>query len=197
MRALVRAFSVVISLTTRVGAAAADDIPPIAHNPNSIDVFATAFVGDGLRFNNPYRLATVLGHTAESLSRTATYTDVGVAIAFGDPTRAASGIALRASMALEGAPQSVLTPSYLLVRRFKDWGAAYGRAGIAITLSPDTTWGFEGAAGGIWFVRAGIGLVAEVVGDVFYGAPTREASEPTYPVLSGQGGLWLSWEALP
>jgi hypothetical protein len=186
----------VLSLTTRAGAAQAEDLPPIAQNSEPIDLSATAFVGDGLRFNNPYRLATVLGHTAQSLSRTAPYTDLGAAIAFGDPTRTANGISIRVSMALEGVPQAVLTPSYLLLRRFSDW-AAYARAGADVVLTPDTTWGFNGAVGAIWFVRSGIGLVAEVVGDLFFGAATREVSQPTYPVLSGQGGLWLSWESLP
>jgi hypothetical protein len=32
---------------------------------------------------------------------------------------------------------------------------------------------------------------------VFYGAGTRDAATPTYPVLSAQGGLFLSWEAMP
>jgi len=49
----------------------------------------------------------------------------------------------------------------------------------------------------VWFVRAGVGLAAELVGDVFYGAGTREVATPAYPVLSAQGGLWLSWEAMP
>jgi hypothetical protein len=46
-------------------------------------------------------------------------------------------------------------------------------------------------------VRAGLGLAAELVGDVFYGAGTREVATPAYPVLSAQAGLWLSWEVLP
>jgi hypothetical protein len=186
----------IVAFAVPAGAAAAEDASPIARKPGSVDIFATAFIGDGLRFNNPYRLAKVLGQNARSLSRTATYTDVGAAFALGDPTSGASGMALRVSAALEGVPQAALTPSYLLFRRFSYW-AAYARAGAAIILSPDTTWGFEGAAGGIWFARAGIGIVAELVGDVFFGAATREAGSPTYPVLSGQGGLWLSWEALP
>ena len=172
-------------------------LPRPARRPGrSIDVLATAFVGDGLRFNNPYRLAAVLGRSAESLSRTASYADVGAAVAFGDPAYAANGIALRVSVALEGVPQSVLTPSYLLFRRSGAW-AVYGRAGVAVVLSPDTTWGIEGAAGGVWFARAGIGVAAELVGDVFYGAGTRDVAEPVYPVLSAQGGLLLSWQALP
>jgi hypothetical protein len=196
VRVVLRIAPLVFSLTIPVRAAADEEISTNPRRLGSFDVFATAFVGDGLRFNNPYRLATVLGQSAQSLSRTATYVDVGAAFALGDPTRSASGLSLRASVALEGVPQSVLTPSYLLFHRDGDW-AAYARAGIPIVVSPDATWGFEGAAGGIWFARAGIGVVAELVGDVFYGTGTREAVGPVYPVLSGQGGLWLSWEALP
>jgi hypothetical protein len=161
-----------------------------------VDLFATGFVGDGLRFNNPFRLATVLGSQAQSLSRTATYADLGAAAVLGNPGFLAQGVALRASVALEGVGQTVVTPSYLVFHR---WGAsgAYGRAGVPLVLTPDVTWGLEAGAGGIWFVRAGIGLVAEVVGDVFYGAGTREVATPAYPVLSAQGGLWLSWETMP
>jgi hypothetical protein len=161
-----------------------------------IDVTATTFVGDGLRFNNPYRLATVLGGSAQSVSRTASYMDVGAAVTLGDPARSGHGVAVRVSVALEGTRQSVVTPSYLFQRRFGPWGA-YARAGVPLVLSPDTTWGVEGAAGAIRFIRAGIGIAAELVGDVFYGAGTREVATPAYPVLSAQLGLWLSWEAMP
>jgi hypothetical protein len=161
-----------------------------------VDLTATSFVGDGLRFNNPFRLSTVLGSNAESLSRTAAYVDLGGAMFLGDPTSIAHGLAVRMSIALEGVPQSVLTPSYLALHRWGPWGA-YGRVGPSIVLTPDTTWGLEGAAGGLWFPFAGVGLVAELVGDVYYGAGTREVQVATYPVLSAQAGLWLSWEALP
>ena len=177
------------------GVASAPTNPP-AHFIRLIDLAATTFFGDGFRFNNPYRLASVLGSTAQSLSRTASYADVGGAISLGDPARLTQGMAVRVSISLEGTPQSVLTPSYLLLRRAGPWGV-YGRAGVPLVLSPDTTWGFEGAAGGIWFLRAGIGIAGELVGDVFYGAGTREVATPAYPVLSGQLGLWLSWEAMP
>jgi hypothetical protein len=186
---------VFFSLTTPIRALA-DEQFPAARKPGLLDVSAAAFVGDGLRFNNPYRLATLLGRNAQSPSRTASYLDVGAAFALGDPAYAANGIAFRASMALEGVSQSVIAASYLLFRRFSAW-AAYARAGIPLVLSPDTTWGFEGAAGGIWFVSAGVGLATELVGDVFYGAGTREVATPAYPVLSAQAGLWLSWEAMP
>jgi hypothetical protein len=160
------------------------------------DVSATAYVGDGLRFNNPYRLATVLGSQAQSLSRTAGYADLGAAIMLGSPGFFAHGLALRTSFSLEGVRQAVVTPSYLALHRWGAW-AVTARAGFPYVVSPDATWGFEGAAGAVWFARAGIGLAAELVGDIFYGAGTREVATPAYPVLSAQGGVWLSWEAMP
>jgi hypothetical protein len=161
-----------------------------------VGLSATSFVGDGLRFNNPYRLATVLGSTAQSLSRTATYADLGGTVFLGNPTGLAHGLAVRASVALEGVPQTVMTPSYVALHRWGPWGL-YGRGGPTFVLSPDVTWGLEGAAGGLWFPLAGVGIAAELVGDVFYGAGTREVEVATYPVLSAQLGLWLSWEVLP
>jgi len=180
------------------GAARAEDEShaPTARKTGWVDVFATAFVGDGLRFNNPYRLSTVLGSDAQSLSRTAVYADLGGALVLGDPLTLAHGLSLRASISMEGVPQAVMTPAYLVFHRWGPWGV-YGRAGTAIVLTPDTTWGFEGAAGGVWFPRAGVGIAAELVGDVFYGAGTHDVQVATYPVLSAEGGLWLSWEALP
>jgi hypothetical protein len=178
------------------GTRAEEGHAPTATRGGWVDLSATSFVGDGLRFNNPYRLSTVLGSSAESLSRTAAYVDLGGAMLLGDPTFIAHGLAVRASVALEGIPQTVLTPSYIALHRWGPWGA-YGRAGPTIVLTPDTTWGLEGAAGGMWFPFAGVGLVAELVGDVFYGAGTRDVQVATYPVLSAQAGLWLSWEALP
>lgn len=158
--------------------------------------FATAFAGDGLRFNNPYRLSTVLGSQAQSFSRTATYADLGVGVALGDPSEVTHGFVLRVSSALEGVPQAVMTPAYLALHRWGPWGG-YIRAGLPLVLTPDVTWGLEGGVGGVWFARAGIGFALELVGDVFYGAGTREVATPAYPVLSAQGGLFLSWEAMP
>ncbi len=169
---------------------------PTARKTGWVAVFATAFVGDGLRFNNPYRLSTVLGSDAQSLSRTAAYADLGGALVLGDPTTLAHGLSLRASISVEGVPQAVMTPAYLVFHRWGAWGV-YGRAGPSIVLTPDTTWGIEGGAGGVWFPRAGVGLATELVGDLFYGAGTHDVQVATYPVMSAQAGLWLSWEALP
>jgi hypothetical protein len=182
--------------TTVVAYAAEEGHAPRGTKSGWFDVLATAYVGDGLRFNNPYRLATVLGSQAQSLSRTAAYADLGVAVLLGTPGFIAHGLALRTSLSLEGVPQAVVTPSYLGLHRWGPW-ALTARAGLPLVVSPDTTWGVEGAAGAIWFARAGIGVAAELVGDIFYGAGTREVATPAYPVLSAQGGLWLSWEAMP
>jgi hypothetical protein len=191
-----RAALVFALLSLAPTAAVADDGSPTARKPGWVDVFATGFVGDGIRFNNPYRLATILGSDAQSLSRTASYADIGVAAVLGDPLGFGHGLALRMSIALEGVQQGVLTPAYLLWRRWRRW-AAYARAGASLVVTPDTTWGLEGGVGGVWFVRGGIGLAAELVGDLFYGEGTRDVAVATYPVLSAQAGLWLSWEALP
>src|SRR4051794_8601691 len=86
-------------------ARAAEDAPPWLQNkPGYVQAFATALVGSGLRLNNPSRLATPLGESAESVSRTATYTDIGVAATLGNPLGVQHGIALRVSFSLAGVP---------------------------------------------------------------------------------------------
>ena len=161
-----------------------------------LTVHAAAFFGDGLRFNDPFRLATVLGSSAEEVSRTSSYVDLAASITLGDPRKFQPGFSLHVSLALEGVQQTAVAPTFVVYRRFRDL-AAYARAGFSIVATPETTWGMEGALGGIWFVRGGIGLVAEIVGDLFYGAGTREVSAAAYPVLSGQIGLTVAWEVIP
>jgi hypothetical protein len=172
------------------------DKDPFATRPGYGQVFATMYFGDGLRFNNPYRLATPLGGDAESVSRTAAYVDFGMGITFERPLALQHGMALRSSFSVEGVRQAVVTPSYLAWRR---WGAfaAHGRAGFPVVLTPSVTWGLEAAGGGTWFFLGGFGVSAEVVGDVFYGAGTADARVVTYPVLSGQLGLVAAYEVLP
>src|SRR5437773_2432741 len=113
------------------------------------------------------------------------YVDLAASITLGDPRKFQPGFSVHVSLGLEGVQQTVVTPSFILYRRFRDV-AAYARAGIQIIATPETTWGFEGALGGVWFVRGGIGLVAELIGGLAYGAGTREVSAAAYPVLSGQ-----------
>src|SRR5579872_1217639 len=106
-RAVRSVIVVLVAVGVLPSVASADE--PESHAPNDtrggwVDLSATAFLGDGLRFNNPYRLATILGSSAESLSRTAVYADVGATMMLGDPSRLAHGLALRTTVGLEGVP---------------------------------------------------------------------------------------------
>jgi hypothetical protein len=154
-------------------------------------------LGDGLRFNNPYRLATELGDGAQTVSRTSSYLDLAASYAYGPQRGLAHGFSLHLSLGLEGVKQQVLTPSYLAeVRRSPRW-AFSARLGTPIVLTPDPTFGFELAAGCGYFVTSRIAVHGELVGDLFYGAGTLERRTTTYPVLSGQLGLLFEQELLP
>jgi hypothetical protein len=192
----VRTTLVLLGAVLVASPALAEEAEPAPKHGLPFTVHAAAFFGDGLRFNDPYRLGTVLGSSAEEVSRTASYVDLAASITFGDPRKFQPGFALHVSLGLEGVQQTVVAPTLVLYRRFHDV-AAYARAGGSIVATPETTWGMEGALGGIWFVRGGIGLVAEIVGDLFYGAGTREVSAAAYPVLSGQIGITIAWEVVP
>lgn len=152
--------------------------------------------GEGLRFNNPYRLQTQLGYDAESVSATASYVDFGIAASFGRPDGIQKGVALHVSWALTGISQQVFTPSYQMLYR-KGRVLGYGRFGTPLLLSPDPNVGFELAGGVGFFVTAGIAISGELVGDLFYGAGTREVRYAVYPILSGQLGVLIDYEVLP
>ncbi|HZF55684.1 MAG TPA: hypothetical protein VE093_44020 [Polyangiaceae bacterium] len=159
-------------------------------------VFTLAF-GRGLRFNNPYRLQTQLGAEPESLSLTATYIDLGAAVAFGEPNGIQHGGALHLSAALSGVSQQVLIPSYFAAYRGPHRVLGYARFGPAFILSPDPGAGFELSGAGGLFITAKVAVYAELVGNVFYGAGTTEVRYGVYPVLSGQIGLLIDHEVLP
>lgn len=169
---------------------------PLRDKPGYAQLFVSVMGGTGLRFNNPYRLSTPLGEDAESVSRTAAYFDFGFGMTLGNPLGFQHGAALRVTTAIEGVGQVVMTPSYFGWRRLGPF-AAFGRVGLPAVLTPDVTWGFEGALGGAFFFLGGLGIVGELVGDVFYGAGTRDVGTPAYPVLAGQLGLIGTYEVLP
>jgi hypothetical protein len=162
-----------------------------------VNLTATAMVGDGLRFNNPYRLPKVLGKTPESLSTTAPYLDLAVGATLGDPDGLQHGMKLGWSIAMTGVPQHVVTPAYLAVLRTKTPWLFYGWVGLPLVVQPDFGAGGELALGAARFFSAGLAATASVVADAFYGAATREARVTVYPVLSAQLGILLEYEVLP
>jgi len=162
-----------------------------------VDFFTTLMFGDGLRFNNPYRLTHVLGESGESLSLTAPYLDLAIGLATGSPTGLVHGGRLAWSVALSGVPQSAFTPAYLVAWRPSGHWLLYAWLGVPILTAPDINAGGELALAGTYFVRAGIGATAALVADAFYGAGTRDTRAAFYPVLSAQLGVAINTEVLP
>lgn len=172
--------------------------PEMAPRGFAYEVMGSLFFGDGLRFNNPYRLQTQLGDDARTVSVTAPYVDLGIAAAVGGTFGLRHGGALNLSVALSGVGQAVLVPAYFASYRGRSQRfEGFGRIGPAIILSPDANLGVEAGVGAAMFVTAKIALTAELVGDLFYGAATRETGFPVYPILSLQVGLLLDHEVLP
>jgi hypothetical protein len=181
-----------------------DAAPPVvtpARTPRSRQAYkhwiGGLYLGRGLRLNNPYRLSTVLGDDAESLSLTATYLDVHVGRTFSEPDGFEHGIAAHFSIATDGIRQEVLSPSYLLLRRFSPRLLGYARAGAAIVLEPDASVGLEAGLAGVYFVSANLGFGAELDFSLFYGAATIDRAVTTIPVASLALGVFFDWEQLP
>jgi hypothetical protein len=173
-----------------------------AETPLALGTYAHLFgaleLGRGLRFNNPYRLETVIGDEPESLSLTATYLDFSAGAAFGAPDGIQHGAAAHLSVALHGIPQEVATPSYVALKRMAPALLAHVRGGFPIVLEPDLNLGFELALGGAWLVWAGIGLGAELTGSLFYGAATHEQpGASVIPIVGLQLGVFVDYEILP
>lgn len=159
-------------------------------------VFGSLEIGRGVRFNNPFRLSTELGDGAKSVSLTAAYADLGLALVYGPPDGLQHGAALHASFAIAGLSQATLTPTYCLAYRGSSPFLAYGRLGPSIILNPDPTIGGEVAAGFALFLTGRVAVATELVFDLYYGAGTYQVGIATYPILSGQVGLLIDHELL-
>jgi len=159
-------------------------------------MFASAF-GRGLRFNNPFRLRTKLGETAESVSLTAPYWDIGIAIGFGDPNGLQHGVNVHLSVATEGVDQQAISGGYLALFRGSLPVLGYGRIGPSILTAPDPNVGAELALGGAAFFTGALGVTAEVIGNLYYGAGTYDVEITTIPILSAHAGLIVDLEVLP
>lgn len=153
--------------------------------------------GRGLRFNNPFRLQTELGDDGESLSLTAGYLDLGVGAALGDPHGLQHGAVLHLSIATNGVRQEVLSASYLALHPLgREW-LGFARLGVPVVLEPDVSVGTELGVGATYLVSSGLGVNAELVSSLFFGAATWEHDPNIFPVLSLQLGVWVDYEVLP
>jgi hypothetical protein len=157
--------------------------------PRSLHAFAALSLGRGLRFNNPYRLATPLGETAESVSLSATYVDLGLAALLPAAPGWEHGPALDVLVALDGIGQLGITPSYLLRFQAARQLGLHGRLGVPLVVAPDASLGLEAALGPHVPISHGLGLTAELVGSVFFGAATEQKGVTTIPMLALQLGL--------
>ncbi|MBK8257310.1 MAG: hypothetical protein IPK82_32130 [Polyangiaceae bacterium] len=159
---------------------------------------ATLFFGDGLRFNNPYRLKSQLGESAKTVSVTAPYVDFGIALAVGNAFGLKHGAALNLTTSLAGVSETLLVPAYTAMYRGTSHRfLAFGRLGPAIILAPSPGVGGELGVGGAVYLTAKTAFTAEVIGNLFYGAATKETGYPVYPVVSLQVGLLLDHEVFP
>jgi hypothetical protein len=159
--------------------------------------FGALSVGKGLRFNNPYRLESVLGDDARSVSATATYVDGSAAFAHGPADGLQHGAQLHLGAAVEGVRQPFLSASYLLALRVSDAWLLYGRIGPSFLLAPDPNAGGELALSASWFFTQGLGLTSEIVGNLYYGAATLERQTSVVPIASFQAGIIADYELLP
>jgi hypothetical protein len=73
----------------------------------------------------------------------------------------------------------------------------FGRAALPIVVEPDANVGFEVGVGGLFRVTAALGISAELVGSLFYGAATLDNSRTAIPILSMQLGAVFEYEVLP
>ncbi len=160
-------------------------------------VFLTGATGFGLRFNNPYRLATQLGDDAGSLSIPAPYVDFSANVVLGPPNGAQHGASLHVGGTVAGVVQPFITPSYVLAYRADLPILVYGRFGTPILLAPDPNIGGELAGSLSYFFNSGLGLTSEIAFDLFYGAATLEQQYSVIPILNFQLGVIVDYEFLP
>ncbi|MCA9640756.1 MAG: hypothetical protein KC492_08660 [Myxococcales bacterium] len=161
-----------------------------------LHTYAGFAVGDGIRLNNPYRLPEPLGDSPESLSRSAVYGDLAVGLLIGRALGWQHGAQVDLAFALEGIPQEVLTPSYLLHRHFSSRWSAYARLGFPVVLEPDLNVGVEAGLGGLFAITGGVQASLELIYSQFYGAATQEVSITVIPIVSAQLGVRVAYEVL-
>jgi hypothetical protein len=194
--ALVLGLTGLCGLASAAEPAAVGEPSPVAVGQGSSAVgarsarfLAALSVGKGLRFNNPYRLATPLGDSAESVSLSATYLDAGLGVLLPAVPRVEHGPSLDVLLALDGIGQLGVTPSYLLLFEPKPSLGLRGRLGLPLVVAPDASVGLEAGLGAQLPLAYGFGLTGELVGTVFFGAATEQKTVTTIPMLALQLGV--------
>ena len=160
--------------------------------PTLIHSFGELSFGKGLHFNNPYRL-----RSTDAVGFTATYVDLGLGLVVGPPNGLQHGGRIGLSMATDGLAQEVLDFSYVALLPVGEHALLRGRAGMPVVLNPDSTIGLELGVGAAWLFTGGLGITADLVGDLFYGAATQDRETTTIPVLALQIGAFFDHEVLP
>ena len=187
-------------------ARAADAAPPTPHEldlspsvaqtrldvPTLVRTFGEVSLGKGLHFNNPYRLGST-----DAVGFTATYVDLALGATVGPPDGLQHGGRVGLSLATDGVAQAVLDFSYVALLPIGEHALLRGRAGLPVVLNPDSTVGLELGVGAAWLFTGGLGLTAELVGNLFYGAATQDRETTTIPVLALQIGAFFQHEVLP
>jgi hypothetical protein len=154
-------------------------------------------LGKGVRFNNPFRLQTQLGSTAESLSLSAAYLDLRAMAQTGNPFGWHYGVAVSASLAVEGISQQVITGSFATGRPLSDYFWLNGSLGCPLILGPDLNAGLELGVEASYWPRAGWGMYLGGVWDQFWGAATDESEAVSIPIVALQAGISVRYEVLP
>jgi hypothetical protein len=175
-------------LVAALGWACTVQAEPLAAG-STLHALAALSFGRGLRFNNPYRLAKPLGDSPESVSLSATYLDAGLGVLFPAAAKLEHGAMLDALVALDGISQFGVTPGYLVHFAASRQLGLHARLGLPIVVAPDASLGLEAGVGPHVPIAYGLGLTAELVGSVFFGAATEQKSVTTIPMLALQLGL--------
>jgi hypothetical protein len=147
--------------------------------------------------NNPYRLQTALGSQAESLSATAPYFDARLGALSGDPHGWHHGVSVGLAWALEGVPQQVITPSYVIAYPLGVRHWLHASVGPSVVVQPDANVGLEVDAQWVVLVRAGLGAYLGLSYAAFWGAATEQSSATFIPIVGAHAGVSVHYEVLP
>lgn len=182
----------------------AEQVPPVAppatlpmERGRYVHAFGALSYGRGLRFNNPFRLQTELGDGDQSLSLTSGYLDLGVGALLGNAHGLQHGAVAHLSFATNGVSQEVLSLSYQAAYPLTRDVLGLARGGFPLVLGPDFGLGLEVGVGAAYLVSSGLGVSAELVSSLFFGAATWEHDPTLFPVVSLQLGAWVDYEVLP